>query len=307
MLGVAPEQHAREPSRRERHHRGREPVEDAVVARGRGHDLLEAGFVDFERRGRARDQRAVGKELHVDLVVADRHLRRQRDRGAVERLREQRDAIGLLPVELVFALDAQEGEAERVVGRGIGDVDARALQQHEIVEAELQPAQRFAVGDGVERPVRQHREIGRRILEHARIGIDPDAEHALLAERHQGLARPGDRDDEVIAAAPLPRRLVLLDAAEQHELVAGEARRHHHPVVGDRGDEPLGAGGRPARDIARRAAHARLERQRMAGIISRSPAAGWKRGHRAAARDRAQSGCRPRAPIARAAAAAARR
>ena len=71
---------------------------------------------------------------------------------------------------------------ERIVARGIGDVDARPLQQHDIVETDLQASQRLGIRDGVERAVGQHREIGRHVVEHARIDIDPDAEHAVLAK-----------------------------------------------------------------------------------------------------------------------------
>ena len=51
-----------------------------MIARGDGDELLEADLDDLERRRCARDQRAVGEQLHVDLVGADRHLGRQRDR-----------------------------------------------------------------------------------------------------------------------------------------------------------------------------------------------------------------------------------
>src|SRR3989442_8192165 len=49
----------------------------------------------------------------------------------------------------------------------------------------LQAAQRLGIGDLRERPVRQHGEIGRNVLEHARIDIDPDAEDPGLAERSE--------------------------------------------------------------------------------------------------------------------------
>ncbi len=50
-------------------------VEQAVVARGGGDELLEADLDDLERRRGARDHRAVGEQLDVDVVVADRRRR----------------------------------------------------------------------------------------------------------------------------------------------------------------------------------------------------------------------------------------
>ncbi len=55
------------------------------------------------------------------------------------------------------------------------------------------------------------------------------------------LARSGDCHDDVIAAAARTGGRILLDAAEQDQLVAGEGRGHHDAVVGQRRDQPLGA------------------------------------------------------------------
>src|SRR5262249_53332132 len=160
---IAPEKHTRKPARAEREPCGHYSVKDSMVVCGSCDDLLEARLIDFERRARSRDLGAIGKESYVDLVVADRHLCGQRNRGAIELRSEQGNAIGLLPVEEMLALDAQEGEAERVFGRRVGDADTRALQQHQIVEPELSAAQRLAVGNGVKRAVREHGVIGWRV------------------------------------------------------------------------------------------------------------------------------------------------
>ena len=49
--------------------------------------------------------------------------------------------------------------------------------------------------------------------------------------RAQGLLRSGDRDDKVIGRAQLTRRLVGLDGAEQHQLLADEIGRHRDAMV----------------------------------------------------------------------------
>lgn len=49
----------------------------------------------------------------------------------------------------------------------ICDVDARALRQGNVVNAELKAAQRLGACNRGERSVGQHREVGRRILEYA--------------------------------------------------------------------------------------------------------------------------------------------
>src|SRR5262249_28085916 len=90
----------------------------------------------------------------------------------------------------------------------------------------------------------EYSEIGGCILEHARVGVDPDAKRSRLAERHHSLARPGDRNDDVVAAAPRSRRRILLYSAEQHELFAGEVRCHHYSVIGQGSDQPLASSGR---------------------------------------------------------------
>src|SRR5258708_31810117 len=78
--------------------------------------------------------------------------------------------------------------------------------------------------------------------------MTPDASRCRLAERPHGLARPGHRDDDVVAAASRPRCRILLDSAEQHELFASEIRRHHHPMIGKGSDQPLAGGRRNRHD-----------------------------------------------------------
>src|SRR3984893_18977293 len=65
---IAPEYNRREPAGGERHGRGGEPVEHTVIARRGGHHLLEPGFVDFKRGGRAGKLCALGKETALHLV-----------------------------------------------------------------------------------------------------------------------------------------------------------------------------------------------------------------------------------------------
>ena len=82
-----------------------------------------------------------------------------------------------------------EGAAERIVGDNVGKVAADALRQDDVVDAELLAPQHVRRRDRVERLVGEHGEVGRHIEEFAGIGVDPDAEHALLAPRHHGGAR----------------------------------------------------------------------------------------------------------------------
>ena len=89
---------------------------------------------------------------------------------------------------------------------GIRDGDGGALGQRDVLEADLEPPPGVGIGDGVELAVRQHREIGRHVVELARVDIEPDAEHAVLAEGHRVLARAADGGDDVVAAAARGRR-----------------------------------------------------------------------------------------------------
>ena len=73
---VSSEHHAAEPAGEQRHHRRDDAVEQAVVVRGVGDKLFEAGLDHFERRIGARHQIAVGKQFDVDGVVADRRIGR---------------------------------------------------------------------------------------------------------------------------------------------------------------------------------------------------------------------------------------
>ena len=96
-------------------------------------------------------------------------------------------AVGDFAVQAVLALQPHEGDAERIVAHGIGDVRPDALRQQEIVEPDLQSPQGSGLAICVDRAVAQHGEIGRHAHEFARVDIDPDAEHALLAPGAQRL------------------------------------------------------------------------------------------------------------------------
>ena len=86
--------------------------------------------------------------------------------------------------------------------------------EHDIVEAKLQAPQDFSVCDGIERAVRQHRQIGGGVFEDTRIDVDPDSKDSILAEGHHRLRRSGNCHDKIVAAGPRPRSLVLLDPAD---------------------------------------------------------------------------------------------
>ena len=101
----------------------------------------------------------------------------------------------------MLLLEPDEIGAERVVAHDVADVGADLLRQHDVVEPDLQPAQGVGVGDVVERPVRQHREIARHVDEGAGHHIDPDAEHPLLDARHHGLPRADHGDHDVVMPA----------------------------------------------------------------------------------------------------------
>src|SRR5262249_48457173 len=109
--------------------------------------------VDLERSRRACDLRAIDEQPDINLIGTDRHLGRQRYRGAEQSRREERHAVRSLAVESLLGLDLDEGEAEGIIACVVGDIDASALQQWDVVEAELQAAQRFGVCDGVKGPV----------------------------------------------------------------------------------------------------------------------------------------------------------
>src|SRR5262249_35860100 len=102
--------------------------------------LLETRFVDLERSGCACDLRVVGEQPDVDLIGADRHLGRQRYRGAEQRRGEEGYAVGCLPVEPLIALDLDEGEAGRLIAGGLGNIGAGARWQGNVGKAKLQAA-----------------------------------------------------------------------------------------------------------------------------------------------------------------------
>ena len=88
-----------------------------------------------------------------------------------------------------------------IVRHHIGIIGPDALGQQHVVEAELLPAHDLGRGDGVERPVGEQREIGRHLEKLPVVGVDPDAELALLAARHHVGARPGDGHDQIVTGA----------------------------------------------------------------------------------------------------------
>ena len=55
------------------------PVQQPVVLRRVGDELLEADLDDLEGRVGARQQRAVGEHFDIDVVVSDRSFGRQRN------------------------------------------------------------------------------------------------------------------------------------------------------------------------------------------------------------------------------------
>ena len=95
----------------------------------------------------------------------------------------------------VSAVELKPGE--RIVTHRIGKVGSYPLWQEKIVEPDLQAAQSVRVGDGVDGPIARTEE-GWHASEFARIHVDPNTDHALLAPRAQGLARARHRDDEII-------------------------------------------------------------------------------------------------------------
>src|SRR5690349_22449178 len=109
-----------------------------MLARGGSDNLLVPGFVDLEGGGRACDLCAVGEQPDVNLISTDRHLGRQRYGGAEQGRREERHSVRSFAVESLLGLDLDEGDTEGIIACGIGDIDAGALQQWNVVEPELQ-------------------------------------------------------------------------------------------------------------------------------------------------------------------------
>ena len=127
-----------------------------------------------------------------------------------------------------------------VVGHDVGIIGPDALGQQHVVQPELLAPLHLGRGDGVERAVGEQRQIARHFQELPRVGVDPDAEFALLAPRHHVHARAGHGDDQIVIVAAGRRIGVLFHRAEQHQLLAGIVRRHGDAVVRHRHDQPLG-------------------------------------------------------------------
>src|SRR4029078_13653479 len=133
-----------------------------------------------------------------------------------------------------------EGATERVGGHRVGYIRTDPLWTQEIAESDLYLAHRFRVGDFGDGTVTEHRKRRRHADELARINVDPDTEHALLAARAERLARAGDRNDEVIGRMPRARDRVWVHRTEQHQFFADEVRRNCNAMVRQRDDKPLG-------------------------------------------------------------------
>ena len=73
---ILPEHDRRHPAGHQRHEGGDQSIDKTVLAGGGGDELLEADLDDFERGFGPRHQRAVGKQLDLDVIGADRHLGR---------------------------------------------------------------------------------------------------------------------------------------------------------------------------------------------------------------------------------------
>ena len=146
------------------------------------------------------------------------------------------------------------------------------MGQRNLVETEPQAPQRLGACDGVERPARQYREIRRGILEHARTALTQMPSIRAL-RKVTVVPRPGDGDDDIVAAAAQTRRAVLLDAAEQDELLAGEIGTTI-AMIGKRSHQPLGS-----RGCLRRNERGRHEkRSDQLRLMCRYPPAEWNIG-----------------------------
>ena len=79
----------------------------------------------------------------------------------------------------MLGAQSHKGAAEGVVGHRVGVIGPDPLGQQHIVETELLAPLRLQHHDGLERPVGEQREH----LQELAVGVDPDAEFALLAPR----------------------------------------------------------------------------------------------------------------------------
>ena len=96
---------------------------------------------------------------------------------------------------------------ERIVAHHVADVDARSAAAAACRRGRAAGACTVSASViSLDRLVRQHRQIARHVEERPRRHVGPDAEHALLAALDDGLLRPGDGGDDVVAGGPRAAR-----------------------------------------------------------------------------------------------------
>src|SRR5262249_52026959 len=147
-----------------------------------------------------------------------------------------------LAVKVLLRLQTHEGATKRLIVHRVGEVGANALRQQEIVEADLQAPQRVLAGNVVDRSVAQNRKVRWYAHELARVGVDPYAEHALLASRTKCLRRATHGNHEIVGRAERTSGGLGLDGAKQYQLFADEVGRYRDAMVGERDDQPFSAG-----------------------------------------------------------------
>src|ERR1700736_4202216 len=121
--GSIPTEHDRgDPAGEQREARGGEAVEQAVLVRAAGDELLEPDLLDFDRRIAGSEHYAFGEQDHIDDVGADWNVGGHADRGAKQVRGEERDRIGDFAVEPQLAVEPQERHPKRIAERYVADV-----------------------------------------------------------------------------------------------------------------------------------------------------------------------------------------
>src|SRR5262249_11418348 len=136
-----------------------------------------------------------------------------------------------LAIKALLGLQSHEREAKWIVAHRIGNVAADTLRQQEIIEPDLQTSQSVLIGNVVDRTVAQNCKIGWHAHEFARIDIDPNTEHALLAPHAQGLAGAGYGHHQIVRWTQRTCYRFRLDGAEQHQLFANKVRGNGHAMI----------------------------------------------------------------------------
>src|ERR1043166_5339050 len=146
---IPPEHDRGDPAGEQRGPRRGEAVEQAVLVRAVGDELLEPDLLDFDRGVAGAEHHALGEQDHVDDVGADRNVGGNADGGAKQMRGKERDRVWGFAIEPQLAVEPQERLAEWIGERHVAYVAGNQLWEGHVLEPDAIAPQDFRSGDHV--------------------------------------------------------------------------------------------------------------------------------------------------------------